>query len=66
MTNKTEIKGADANWPVSFEDVDDDHLKEMLKMTHAQRLELAEELLELAVLAGAVKEKIADPLWLSK
>ena len=62
MTNNNEIKGAEPDWPVSFEDVEDDHLKQMLKMTPAQRLALAEELLEFAVLAGAVKEKCTDPL----
>jgi isopropylmalate/homocitrate/citramalate synthase len=62
MVNKNEIKEAGADWPVSFEDVEDDHLWEMLKLTPAQRLEMAEELLEFAVLAGAVKVKGSDPL----
>jgi hypothetical protein len=34
----------------------------MLKMTLAQRLELAEELLEFAVLAGVVNDKGSDHL----
>lgn len=64
MANNNEIKesDADSDWPVSFEDVENDHLKEMLRLTPARRLEIAEELLEFAVLAGAVKEKGSDPL----
>jgi len=57
-----EIKGSEADWPVSFEAVEDDHLRQMLKMTPAQRLALAEELLEVAVMAGAVRNKGSDPL----
>ena len=52
---------ASSDWPVSFEAVEDAQLKEMLKLTPAQRLEMAEELLEFAILAGAVKEKGSDP-----
>jgi hypothetical protein len=37
-------------------------LKEMLKLTPAQRIEMAEELLEFAILAGAVKGKGAGHL----
>jgi len=55
--NKNEIKVAGAKWPVSFEDVEHDHLGQMLKMTPAQRFALANELLEFAVMAGVVKEK---------
>ena len=62
MANNNEIKESDADWPVSFEDVEDDHLKEMLRLTPARRLEMAEELLEFAVLAGVVKDKGSDPL----
>jgi hypothetical protein len=46
-----------SDWPVSFEAVEDAQLKEMLKLTPAQRIEMAEELLEFAILAGAVKGK---------
>ena len=42
--------------------MEDEHLLEMLKLTPAQRLELAEELLEIAVSVGRVKEKGNDPL----
>jgi len=57
MTNKNQINEPASDWPVTFKEVEEDHLKEMLKMTPAQRLELAEELLEFAILAGAVKDK---------
>lgn len=51
-----------SHWPVSFEAVEDAQLQEMLKLTPAQRIEMAEELLEFAILAGAVKEKSSGPL----
>jgi len=54
MTNNTEIKETGADKPVSFEDVDDGHLKEILKLTPALRFEVEEKLLEFAVSAGAV------------
>lgn len=62
MANNSKINEPASDWPVSFEAVEDEQLKEMLKMTPAQRLEMAEELLEFAILAGAVKEKGSDPL----
>jgi hypothetical protein len=62
MTNKNEIKESDPEWPDSFEDVEDGHLKQMLKMALAQRLALAEELLEFAVIAGVVNDKGSDHL----
>lgn len=62
MTNDTEFKKAVADWPVNFEDVEVVHLMVMLKMIPAQRPKLAEELLDFAVLAGAVSEKGSDPL----
>lgn len=57
MAKDNQVNEPDADWPVSFEAVADDHLYEMLKLTPAQRIEMAEELLEFAILAGAVKEK---------
>ena len=55
MTKNNQIKEPEADWPVTFEDVEKDHLKQMLEMTPAQRLALAEELLDFAIKAGAVK-----------
>lgn len=57
MANKNQINEPDSDWPVSFEAVEEEYLKQMLSLTPARRLELAEELLEFAILAGAVKDK---------
>lgn len=57
MPKNNVINEPEADWPVTFEDVEKDHLKQMLKMTPAQRLAMAEELLEFAIKAGAVREK---------
>lgn len=57
MANNNQINEPDSDWPVSFEAVEKDHLKQMLKMTPAQRIALAEELLDFAIKAGAVKGK---------
>jgi len=42
MTKSNQINEPEIAWPVSFEDVEKDHLMQMLKMTPAQRLALAE------------------------
>lgn len=55
MAKNNQINEPETDWPVSFEAVEKDHLKQMLKMTPAQRLALAEELLDFAIKAGAVK-----------
>ncbi len=55
MTKSNQINEPETFWPVSFDDVEKDHLMQMLKMSPAQRLALAEELLDFAVKAGAVK-----------
>ena len=57
MVDKHQTKKPTSDWPVTFEEVEQDHLKRMLKMTPAQRLALAEELLDFAIKAGAVKSK---------
>ena len=57
MADKHQINEPTSDWPVTFEEVEQDHLKQMLKMTPAQRLALAEELLDFAIKAGAVKDK---------
>jgi len=42
---KTElINEPEADWPVTFEQVEEEPLREMLKATPAQRLAMAEEL----------------------
>ena len=50
-----DIKELASNWPLTPEAVNDEHLELMLKMTPAQRLAMAEELLDFAIKAGAVK-----------
>ncbi len=46
MKNKNEVNKPEADWPVTFEQVEDEQLREMLKVTPAQRLAMAEELLQ--------------------
>jgi len=48
MRKNNQIKEPDAEWPVTFEQVADSHLRDMLKATPAQRLAMAEELLNFA------------------
>ncbi len=55
MTKSHQINEPETFCPVSFEDAEKDHLMQMLKMTPAQRLALAEELLDFAIRAGVVK-----------
>ena len=43
------------DWPVTFEQVEDAQLRDMLKATPAQRLAMAEELLEFIIQARAAK-----------
>ncbi len=62
MVNNDEIREPTSDWPVTFEDVEQDHLFQMLKLTPAQRLEMAEELLAFAIMAGAVKGNESDSL----
>ena len=45
MKNKNEVNEQEADWPVTFEQVEDEQLRDMLKATPAQRLAMAEELL---------------------
>jgi len=45
MKKNNQIKKPEKEWPVTFEQVADSHLREMLKATPAQRLAMAEELL---------------------
>jgi len=45
MKKNNKIKEPEKEWPVTFEPVADSHLRDMLKVTPAQRLAMAEELL---------------------
>lgn len=51
-----EIKEPMIGWPLTFEPVEDARLREMLKATPAQRLEMAEEMLKFANLAHTAKQ----------
>jgi len=48
MKKNNQINEAEAEWPVMFEQVEDEQLRDMLKATPAQRLAMAEELLKFA------------------
>ncbi len=52
-------KEAEPFWPVTFEDVREAQLKTALAATPAQRLAMAEELLEFARLAEAARAQTA-------
>mgnify|MGYP007065723277 CR=1 FL=1 len=45
MKKNNQINEPEKEWPVTFEQVEDSHLRDMLKATPAQRLAMAEELL---------------------
>jgi len=62
MANNNQINEPASDWPVTFESVAEAQLKQMLSMTPAKRLEMAEALLEFATMAGAVKERDSDPV----
>lgn len=51
MSNENKIKEEQEDWPVTFEQVEEDHLIEMAKATPVQRLLMAEELMKLVELA---------------
>lgn len=48
MKRNNQINEPETEWPVTFEQVEDEQLRNMLKATPAQRLAMAEELLHLA------------------
>jgi len=48
---KNQINEPEAAWSVTFEQVEDAQLRDMLKATPAQRLAMAEELLRFAQMA---------------
>ncbi len=55
MTNEVNDPGVD--WLVTFEQLEDVQLQEMLKVTPAERLAMAEELLEFIILSKSAKLK---------
>jgi len=57
MKKNNEVNEPETDWPVTFEQVEDEQLRDMLKATPAQRLAMAEELLKFAT-AKIVKNKI--------
>ena len=54
QVNETDLS-LTGDWPVTFEQVEDAQLRDMLKATPAQRLAMAEELLEFIIMARAAK-----------
>ncbi len=55
MEKNNKISEPEAEWPVTFSQVEDAHLRDMLKATPAQRLAMAEELLKFST-AKVVKD----------
>lgn len=55
MKKNNQINKSDAHWPVTFEQNEDAQLREMLKSTPAQRLAMAEELMEFVLTARSAK-----------
>ena len=55
MKKKNEVNDSSPEWPVTFEQVEDAQLKEMLKATPAQRLAKAEELFKFIIEAKSAK-----------
>ena len=55
MKKTDKINEPQADWPVTFEQVEEAQLRDMLKATPAQRLAMAEELAELVRLAHSAK-----------
>jgi len=49
------INESSADWPVKFEQVEDAQLKDMLKVSPAQRLAMAEELFKFILEAKSAK-----------
>jgi len=55
MKKSDQINEPEAEWPVTFEQVKEAQLRDMLKATPAQRLAMAEELAELVMVAHRAK-----------
>lgn len=57
MKKTDQIREPDPDWPVTFEQVEDAQLRDMLKATPAQRLAMAEEMLQFMIEAGVLKKQ---------
>lgn len=55
MKKTDQVSEPQANWPVTFAQVEEAQLRDMLKATPAQRLAMAEELAEFIKLAHKAK-----------
>lgn len=55
MKKSDQINEPEAEWPVTFEQVEEAQLRDMLKATPAQRLAMAEERAELVMVAHRAK-----------
>jgi len=56
MKDKNKISEPSTDWPVTYEQVEEAQLLDMLKATPAQRLAMAEELLTFAMKASENKK----------
>lgn len=57
MKKTDQVNEPQTEWPVTYEQVEEAQLRDMLKATPAQRLAMAEELQAFATKAGALKNK---------
>ena len=55
MKKTDQVNEPQTDWPVTFEQVEEAQLRDMLKATPAQRLAMAEELAEFVRLANKAK-----------
>ena len=55
MKKTDQVNEPQADWPVTFEQVEEAQLRDMLKATPAQRLAMAEELVKFVNLAHTAK-----------
>ncbi|MDH5447285.1 MAG: hypothetical protein OEY52_17185 [Gammaproteobacteria bacterium] len=55
MKKTDQVNEPQTDWPVTFEQVEEAQLRDMLKATPAQRLAMAEELAALVMMAHKVK-----------
>lgn len=60
MKKTEQINVPEIAWPVTFEQIEDAQLREMLKATPAQRLAMAEELFLIAIAAKSAKAVKSD------
>ncbi len=56
QVNEAQVNESVADWPVTFEQVEEAQLRDMLKATPAQRLAMAEELAKFVILAQSAKK----------